>query len=93
MTRLRHLVSLRNAGLVDTRRDRLWDRARLARAHDRMTDLTAPGHATVVAAVGQALAEADVVQRDTARLKNRPSCRLVAPSSLVELAENIGDSL
>ena len=58
----RHLASLREAGLVETPRQGLWVRYRLA-------ELTNPRLPSMAGAVRQTLARLEVVQRDAARLR------------------------
>jgi len=71
----RHLAYLRNAGLVETRRDGVWIRYRLAPLSD-------PVVGVVIDAVRHALAHVDVVRRDADRLGKRTGCCLPAPDAV-----------
>ena len=68
----RHLAYLRNAGLVETRREGLWVHYRLGRIDD-------PVLAVITEAVRHALTHVDSVRRDAERLKGRTGCCLPAP--------------
>jgi ArsR family transcriptional regulator len=65
----RHLAYLRNAGLVDTRRDGLWIYYRLGAMAD-------PVLAVITDAVRHALIHVDVVRRDAVRLQACTGCRV-----------------
>lgn len=72
----RHLAYLRRAGLVDTRRERLWVYYRLAEGND-------PVIAMVRQAVSHALGHVETVRRDADRLHRKTGCCLpetTAPS-------------
>ena len=72
----RHLAYLRRAGLVETRRDGLWVRYRLARTAD-------PVLATMQQAVTHALTHVAAVHKDADRLQKKTGGRLpAAPGSL-----------
>ncbi len=71
----RHLAYLRQAGLVDTRRDGLWIRYRLAKLADPV--LTA-----IVDAVRHALTHTETVQRDAERLQKRTGCCVPKPDEV-----------
>jgi ArsR family transcriptional regulator len=70
-TASRHLAYLRRAGLVDTRRDGLWNYYRVATLPD-------PVLGVVMGAVRHALTHLDAVQRDANRLQQRNGCCLPA---------------
>lgn len=70
----RHLAYLRNAGLVETRRDGLW-------VHYRMASLPDPVLKTISEAVRHALTHVEVVHRDAERLQKKTGCCLPAQSS------------
>jgi len=65
----RHLAYLRNAGLVDTRRDGLWVHYRMAVVPDAVLE-------TVHRTVTHALRHLDVVRQDVQRLQKRTGCCL-----------------
>ena len=65
----RHLAYLRNAGLVETRRDGLW-------VHYRIASLPDPVLKTISEAVRHALTHMDVVYRDAERLQKKTGCCL-----------------
>ena len=65
----RHLAYLRKAGLVDTRRDGLWNHYRLSNTSDALVR-------TVTEAVRHALTHVDVVHKDAERLQKRNGCCL-----------------
>jgi ArsR family transcriptional regulator len=71
----RHLAYLRNAGLVETRRDGLW-------VHYRMARLADPVLGAIIDAVRHALAHLDVVRKDADRLEKRTGCCLPAPDAV-----------
>ena len=71
----RHLAYLRRAGLVDTRRDRLW-------IHYRMGNLPDPVLAAIVDAVRHALTHTETVRRDAERLQKRTGCCVPAPGDV-----------
>jgi ArsR family transcriptional regulator len=71
----RHLAYLRQAGLVDTRRDGLWIHYRLAKVADPV--LTA-----IVDAVRHALTHTETVQRDAERLQKRTGCCVPKPDDV-----------
>jgi ArsR family transcriptional regulator len=71
----RHLAYLRNAGLVETRRDGLW-------VHYRMAALTDPVLAAIADAVRHALTHIDTVRKDAVRLEKRTGCCLPAPGEM-----------
>lgn len=75
----RHLAYLRNAGLVDTRRDGLWIHYRLAQVGD-------PVIAAIADAVRHALTHLDVVRKDAKRLQGRTGCCLPTPADVVGAA-------
>lgn len=75
----RHLAVLRNAGLVETRRQGLW-------VHYRLAELTDSRLALVADSVRQVLAQLDAVQRDAARLQQRGSSCTPVPLTLVRAA-------
>lgn len=75
----RHLAYLRNAGLVETRRDGLW-------VHYRMASLPDPVLKTISEAVRHALTHVDVVYRDAERLQRKTGCCLPARSGRAGLA-------
>ena len=72
----RHLAYLRRAGLVESRRERMW-------IHYRMADLSDPVLQTIRRAVAHALTHMDVVHRDTERLQKRTGCCLPASTDTV----------
>ena len=65
----RHLAYLRNAGLVDTRREGLWVHYRMAAVPDAVLE-------TVHRTVTHALRHLDVVRKDVQRLQKRTGCCL-----------------
>jgi ArsR family transcriptional regulator, arsenate/arsenite/antimonite-responsive transcriptional repressor len=67
----RHLAYLRNAGLVDTRREGLW-------VHYRMAVLSDAVLQTVQSTVTHALRHLDVVRKDVGRLQKLTGCCLPA---------------
>jgi ArsR family transcriptional regulator, arsenate/arsenite/antimonite-responsive transcriptional repressor len=69
----RHLAYLREAGLVETRRQGLWVHYRLSSVADAVL-------AAVMAAVEHALTHVPAVQQDVARLQKRTGCCLPATS-------------
>ena len=71
----RHLAYLRQAGLVDTRREGLWIHYRLARLAD-------PVVAAIADAVRHALTHTDVVKKDGERLKSRTGCCVPSPKDV-----------
>jgi ArsR family transcriptional regulator len=75
----RHLAYLRNAGLVETRRDGLW-------VHYRMATLPDPVLKTISEAVRHALTHMDVVHRDAERLQRKTGCCLPAQNGREGLA-------
>jgi ArsR family transcriptional regulator len=68
----RHLAYLRQAGLVETRREGLW-------IHYRLGTVADPVLAAVVDAVRHALTHAEIVRRDGARLQKRTGCCVPEP--------------
>jgi len=72
----RHLAYLREAGLVETRREGVW-------IHYRLAELKDPLRATVAAAVKHTLSHVDVVHKDAERFQKSTGC-CIAPA--VELA-------
>lgn len=75
----RHLAYLRNAGLVDTRRDGLW-------IHYRLGTLPDPVLAAIVDAVRHALTHVDSVHRDAERLQKRTGCCVPGPHDVAGVA-------
>jgi ArsR family transcriptional regulator len=75
----RHLAYLRNAGLVDTRRDGLW-------VHYRMAAVADPILSAITDSVRHALTHLDVVKKDADRLEKRTGCCLPAPGELAAAA-------
>lgn len=71
----RHLAYLRNAGLVDTRREGLW-------VHYRLGTLADPVLAAIVDAVRHALTHVDSIRRDGERLQKRGGCCVPAPGEV-----------
>ncbi len=71
----RHLAYLRQAGLVDTRRDGLWIHYRLAKLPD-------PVMAAIVEGVRHALTHTETVQRDARRLRKRTGCCVPRPDAV-----------
>ena len=65
----RHLAYLRNAGLVDTRREGLWVHYRMAVLPDAVLE-------TVHRTVTHALRHLEVVRKDVERLQKRTGCCL-----------------
>ena len=78
----RHLAHLRRAGLVGTRRDRLW-------MHYRLVPLSASARRVILEAVVHALAQMEAVQRDAQRLRKRTRRRL--PSSPPKFQRSTAD--
>jgi ArsR family transcriptional regulator len=68
----RHLAYLRDAGLVETRRDGVW-------IHYRLADLADPLRKTVAAAVHHMLSHVDAVHRDAERYQKNTGC-CIAPA-------------
>src|SRR2546425_4554097 len=68
----RHLAYLRQAGLVDTRREGLW-------IHYRLGQIADPVLAAIADAVHHALTHVDVVRRDGGRLEKRTGCCVPSP--------------
>ena len=75
----RHLAYLREAGLVDTRRQGLW-------VYYRLADVRDPVLATIRQAVAHSLTHLDTIRRDADRLHKRTGCCLPANGSRLELA-------
>ena len=75
----RHLAYLRNAGLVDTRRDGLW-------IHYRLGTLPDPVLAAIGDAVRHALTHVDSVRRDAERLQKRTGCCVPGPHDVAGVA-------
>jgi len=75
----RHLASLRQAGLVDTRRDGLW-------IHYRLAKLADPVLTAIVDAVRHALTHSETVQRDGERLQKRTGCCVPKPDDVAGVA-------
>ena len=71
----RHLAYLRQAGLVETRRDGLW-------VHYRMARLSDPVLATISDAVRHALTHVDSVHGDARRLQKKTGCGLPVPGDV-----------
>jgi ArsR family transcriptional regulator len=71
----RHLAYLRQAGLVDTRRDGLW-------IHYRLAKLADPVLTAIVDAVRHALTHTETVQRDAERLQKRTGCCVPKPDEV-----------
>jgi ArsR family transcriptional regulator, arsenate/arsenite/antimonite-responsive transcriptional repressor len=71
----RHLAYLRNAGLVETRRDGLW-------VHYRMASLADPVLSAIADAVRHALTHVDIVRKDADRLEKRNGCCLPGPGDI-----------
>ncbi len=67
----RHLAYLRNAGLVEARRDGLW-------MHYRLADLPDPVQRSIGETVRHALMHLDAVGRDADRLHKKTGCCLPA---------------
>jgi len=67
----RHLAYLRNAGLVETRRDGLW-------VNYRMATLPDPVLGAIADAVRHALTHVELVRKDADRLEKRTGCCLPA---------------
>lgn len=72
----RHLAYLRNAGLVETRRQGLW-------IHYRIAETADPVLRAIAEAVRHALTHLDVVRKDAERLQKRTGCCLPAPRDSV----------
>ena len=66
----RHLAYLRDAGLVETRRDGVW-------IHYRLADLADPLRKTVAAAVHHMLSHVDGALSEEHRVLHRPGCPVV----------------
>jgi ArsR family transcriptional regulator, arsenate/arsenite/antimonite-responsive transcriptional repressor len=75
----RHLAYLRQAGLVETRRDGLW-------IHYRLAKLADPVLTALVDAVRHALTHAETVQRDAERLRKRTGCCVPGPDDVAGMA-------
>ena len=75
----RHLAYLRNAGLVETRRDGLW-------VNYRMATLADPVLGAISDAVRHALTHVDAVRKDADRLEKRTGCCLPAPGEVAAAA-------
>lgn len=75
----RHLAYLRQAGLVDTRREGLW-------IHYRLANLSHPVVAAIADAVRHALTHVDVVKKDGVRLQSRTGCCVPAPDEVATSA-------
>jgi ArsR family transcriptional regulator len=75
----RHLAYLRNAGLVETRRDGLW-------VNYRMATLPDPVLGAIADAVRHALTHVDLVRKDAERLEKRNGCCLPAPGEVTTAA-------
>jgi len=71
----RHLAYLRNAGLVETRRDGLW-------VNYRMATLPDPVLGAIADAVRHALTHVELVRKDADRLEKRTGCCLPAPGEV-----------
>jgi ArsR family transcriptional regulator, arsenate/arsenite/antimonite-responsive transcriptional repressor len=71
----RHLAYLRQAGLVETRRDGLW-------IHYRLAKLADPVLTAIVDAVRHALTHTETVQRDAERLQKRTGCCVPKPDEV-----------
>ena len=71
----RHLAYLRQAGLVETRRDGLW-------IHYRMARLPDPVLVTISDAVRHALTHVDSVHRDAQRLQKKTGCCVPEPGDV-----------
>jgi ArsR family transcriptional regulator, arsenate/arsenite/antimonite-responsive transcriptional repressor len=71
----RHLAYLRQAGLVDTRRDGLW-------IHYRLAKLADPVLTAIVDAVRHALTHTETVERDAERLQKRTGCCVPKPDDV-----------
>jgi ArsR family transcriptional regulator len=71
----RHLAYLRQAGLVDTRRDGLW-------IHYRLAKLADPVLTVIVDAIRHALTHTETVQRDAERLQKRTGCCVPKPKDV-----------
>lgn len=75
----RHLAYLRQAGLVETRREGLW-------IHYRLGKLADPVLGAIVDAVRHALTHMDTVRRDAERLQKRTGCCLPALEDVAGLS-------
>jgi ArsR family transcriptional regulator len=75
----RHLAYLRNAGLVETRRDGLW-------VNYRMATLPDPVLGAIADAVRHALTHVELVRKDADRLEKRTGCCLPAPGEVTTAA-------
>ncbi len=75
----RHLAYLRQAGLVETRRDGLW-------IHYRLAKLADPVLTAIVDAVRHALTHTETVQRDAERLQKRTGCCVPSPRDMAGVA-------
>jgi ArsR family transcriptional regulator, arsenate/arsenite/antimonite-responsive transcriptional repressor len=75
----RHLAYLRQAGLVETRRDGLW-------IHYRLAKLADPVLTAIVDAVRHALTHTETVQRDAERLQKRTGCCVPGPRDVAGMA-------
>jgi ArsR family transcriptional regulator len=67
----RHLAYLRNAGLVEARREGLW-------MHYRLAELPDPVLQSIAASVRHALTHLDAVHKDAGRLQKKTGCCLPA---------------
>ena len=65
----RHLAYLRNAGLVEARRDGLWMHYRLAETRDPLVE-------AVRQVVSHTLSHVDAIRKDTDRLEKKTGCCL-----------------
>jgi ArsR family transcriptional regulator len=74
----RHLAYLRNAGLVQTRREGLWVHYRLAELPDAVLR-------TIADAVQHTLTHVDVVQKDANRLLKKTGCCVPERSAVAGL--------
>ena len=72
----RHLAYLRNAGLVETRRQGLW-------IHYRIAETADPVLRAIADAVRHSLTHVDVVRKDTERLQKRTGCCIPEPGDSV----------
>jgi ArsR family transcriptional regulator len=72
----RHLAYLREAGLVETRREGVW-------IHYRLAALDDPLRATVAAAVKHTLSHVDVIHKDAERFQKSTGCCIAPAVELV----------
>ena len=79
----RHLAYLRQAGLVDTRRDGLW-------IHYRLAKLADPVLTAIVDAIRHALTHTEAVQRDAERLQKRTGCCVPKPDDVAGVSACCG---